>query len=130
MSEKKFFVCKHCGNLVGMIKNSGVPIVCCGEPMTELVANTVDASVEKHIPVVKIDGNKLHAKVGSVEHPMVEEHYIEWLYLQTDKGGQRKNLAPGETPEATFALTEDEKPVAVFAYCNLHGLWKTMLTQA
>jgi superoxide reductase len=125
MSEKKFFVCKHCGNLVGMIRNAGVPIVCCGEPMNELVANTVEASVEKHIPVVKIDGNKVNAKVGSVEHPMVEEHYIEWLYLQTDKGGHRKNLAPGETPEVSFAITEDEKPVAVFAYCNLHGLWKT-----
>lgn len=125
MSDKKFFVCKHCGNLIGMIHNSGVPIVCCGEPMTELVANTVDASVEKHIPVVTVDGNKVTAKVGSVEHPMVEEHYIQWIYLETNKGGHRKNLSPGQAPEVAFAVLEDEKPVAVFAYCNLHGLWKT-----
>lgn len=125
MSDKKFFVCKHCGNLIGMIHNSGVPIVCCGEPMTELVANTVDASVEKHIPVVTVDGNKVTAKVGSVDHPMVEEHFIQWIYLETNKGGHRKNLLPGQAPEASFAFLEDEKPVAVFAYCNLHGLWKT-----
>lgn len=125
MSDKKFFVCKHCGNLIGMIHNSGVPIVCCGEPMTELVANTVDASVEKHIPVVTVEGNKVTAKVGSVDHPMVEEHFIQWIYLETNKGGHRKNLSPGQAPEVSFAILEDEKPVAVFAYCNLHGLWKT-----
>jgi len=125
MSDKKFFVCKHCGNLIGMIHNSGVPIVCCGETMTELVANTVVASVEKHIPVVTVDGNKVTAKVGSVDHPMVEEHFIQWIYLETNKGGHRKNLLPGQAPEVSFAFLEDEKPVAVFAYCNLHGLWKT-----
>ncbi|QHI71092.1 desulfoferrodoxin family protein [Aminipila terrae] len=125
MSEKKFFVCKHCGNLVEMIKSSGAPMVCCGEKMTELEANTVDASFEKHIPVVTVGGNTVVAKVGSVEHPMVEEHYIEWLYLLTSKGAQRKNLSPGEKPEAEFALAQGETPLAVFAYCNLHGLWKS-----
>nr|WP_315024323.1 desulfoferrodoxin family protein [uncultured Aminipila sp.] len=125
MSDKKFFVCKHCGNLVGVIKDSGVPMVCCGEKMTELEANTVDASFEKHIPVVTVEGNIVTAKVGSVEHPMVEEHFIEWLYLLTSKGGQRKGLAPGEKPEAQFALVDGEKPLEVYAYCNLHGLWKT-----
>ncbi|MBE6034017.1 desulfoferrodoxin family protein [Aminipila sp.] len=124
MSDKKFFVCKHCGNLVGMINSSGVPMVCCGEKMTELEANTVEASVEKHIPVVTVEGNIITAKVGSVEHPMVEEHFIEWLYLDTTKGGQRKSLEPGEKPEAKFAVVEGEKPLAVYAYCNLHGLWK------
>lgn len=124
MNDKKFFVCKHCGNLVEMIRNSGVPMVCCGEKMTELEANTVDASVEKHIPVVNVDGNIVTAKVGSVEHPMVDAHFIEWLYLQTSKGGQRKDLLPGEKPEAKFAVVEGEEPLAVFAYCNLHGLWK------
>ncbi|MBN7774190.1 desulfoferrodoxin family protein [Clostridium aminobutyricum] len=124
MSDKKFFVCKHCGNLVELIHDSGVSMVCCGDPMTELVANTVEASVEKHIPVVTVEGNKITAKVGSVEHPMVDEHYIEWIYLQTEKGGQRKNLLPGEAPEASFLVVDDEKPVVVFAYCNLHGLWK------
>lgn len=125
MSDKKFFVCKHCGNLVGMIKDSGVPMVCCGEKMTELQANTVDASFEKHIPVVTVEGNLVTAKVGSVEHPMVEEHFIEWLYLLTSKGGQRKGLVPGEKPEAQFAVVDGEKPLEVYAYCNLHGLWKT-----
>ncbi|MHC1722867.1 MAG: desulfoferrodoxin family protein [Aminipila sp.] len=125
MSEKKFFVCKHCGNLVEVIKDSGVPMVCCGEKMAELEANTVDASFEKHIPVVTVEGNIVTAKVGSVEHPMVEEHFIEWLYLFTSKGGQRKRLAPGEKPEAQFALIDGEKPLEVYAYCNLHGLWKT-----
>ena len=126
MSETKFFVCKHCGNLIGMIENSGVPIVCCGEKMTELVANTVDASLEKHTPVVNVNGDKVEVVVGSVEHPMLEEHFIKWIYLETKKGGQRKALKPGEAPKATFAVTDDE-PVAVYAYCNLHGLWKTVI---
>ena len=126
MSETKFFVCKHCGNLIGMIENSGVPIVCCGEKMTELVANTVDASLEKHTPVVNVNGDKIEVVVGSVEHPMLEEHFIKWIYLETKKGGQRKALKPGESPKATFVVTDDE-PVAVYAYCNLHGLWKTAI---
>ncbi|MGE4213952.1 MAG: desulfoferrodoxin family protein [Anaerotignaceae bacterium] len=126
MSETKFFVCKHCGNLIGMIENSGVPIVCCGEKMTELVANTVDASLEKHTPVVSVNGDKVEVVVGSVEHPMLEEHFIKWIYLETKKGGQRKSLKPGEAPKAAFVVTDDE-PVAVYAYCNLHGLWKTVI---
>ena len=126
MSETKFFVCKHCGNLIGMIENSGVPIVCCGEKMTELVANTVDASLEKHTPVVNVNGDKIEVVVGSVEHPMLEEHFIKWIYLETKKGGQRKALKPGEAPKATFVVTDDE-PVAAYAYCNLHGLWKTVI---
>lgn len=126
MSETKFFVCKHCGNLIGMIENSGVPVVCCGEKMTELVANTVDASVEKHTPVVTVNGDKIEVVVGSVEHPMLEEHFIKWIYVETKKGGQRKSLKPGEAPKAAFVVTDDE-PVAVYAYCNLHGLWKTVI---
>ena len=126
MSETKFFVCKHCGNLIGMIENSGVPVVCCGEKMTELVANTVDASLEKHTPVVTVDGDKIEVVVGSVEHPMLEEHFIKWIYVETKKGGQRKTLKPGEAPKAAFVVTDDE-PVAVYAYCNLHGLWKTVI---
>ena len=94
--------------------------------MTLLEAGTVEASHEKHIPVVTVDGDKVKVVVGSVLHPMSEEHSIEWVYLQTDKGGQRKELSPSDAPEVTFALF-DEKPVAVFAYCNLHGLWKTEL---
>lgn len=124
MSERKFFVCKHCGNIVGMVYDSGVNVACCGEAMAELVPNTVDAAQEKHVPVVTVDGNLAHVAVGSVEHPMLEAHYIQWIYLETVKGGQRKTLKPGEKSEATFALTEDDKAIAAYEYCNLHGLWK------
>ena len=119
----RFYKCMHCGNIIGVIHNAGVPMMCCGEKMTELVPGTVDASLEKHVPVVSVDGNIVTVKVGEVEHPMLDEHYIQWVYLQTDRGGQRKCLNPGEKPEVKFALC-DETPVAVFEYCNLHGLWK------
>lgn len=122
--SKKFNICRHCGNLIGMINDSGVPVVCCGEKMEELTVNTVDASHEKHLPVVEQDGDVITVKVGSVEHPMVEAHSIQWIYLQTEQGGQRKNLKPGQAPEAKFTLNGD-KAVAVYAYCNLHGLWMT-----
>ena len=120
----KFFICEHCGNLVGVINDAGVPMMCCGQKMTQLIPGTVEASVEKHLPVVTVDGDKVKVEIGSVAHPMAEEHSILWVYLQTDKGGQRKNLAVGEAPVAEFSLL-NEKPVAVYAYCNLHGLWKT-----
>lgn len=123
MSEIRFFKCNHCGNIIGVIHNAGVPMMCCGEKMQELIPGTVDAAVEKHVPVVKADGNIVTVKVGEVEHPMAEEHFIQWVYLQTDRGGQRKCLKPGDKPEVRFALC-DEVPVAVFEYCNLHGLWK------
>ncbi|WP_085832801.1 desulfoferrodoxin family protein [Clostridium merdae] len=125
--EQKFFICKHCGNLVGMIQNSGAPMTCCGEKMTELVANTTDAATEKHVPVVTVDGNTVTAVVGSVEHPMQPEHFIQWIYLLTSTGGHRTALQPGEAPKAVFTLQDGEKPVTVFEYCNLHGLWKTEL---
>ena len=106
-----------------MINASGVQMVCCGQKMTKLEAGVVEASREKHIPVVSVDGNIVTVTVGSIEHPMVEEHNIEWVYLQTDKGGQRKCLEVGKAPVVSFALA-DEKPIAAYAYCNLHGLWK------
>ena len=124
MCEIRFYVCEHCGNIVGLIHNAGVPMMCCGQKMTELTPNTVEASVEKHLPVVTVDGDKVTVEIGSTPHPMLEEHHIVWVYLQTDRGGQRKCLEIGAEPKVTFALA-DEKPVAVFAYCNLHGLWKT-----
>lgn len=125
MGEKKFYICKHCGNMIGMIKSSGVNVVCCGDPMTELKPNTVEASQEKHLPVVTVEGNSVKVKVGSVEHPMTEEHYIAWIYLETEQGGQRKKLAVGSKPEAEFALAGGDKVVGVYEYCNLHGLWLT-----
>lgn len=124
MSEnKKFYICERCGNLVEKINDSGVSLVCCGEKMKELVPGTVEASREKHIPVVKAEGNKVIVSVGSVEHPMAEEHSILWVYLKTDKGYQRKHLEVGKAPVVEFALLDGEKPLAVYAYCNLHGLW-------
>lgn len=124
---KKFFVCKHCGNMIGLLHDAGVPMMCCGEKMVELVPNTTDAAQEKHVPVATVEGNKVVVNVGSVDHPMVAEHWIQWVYLETDKGGHRKVLNPGEKPNVVFALTEDEKPLAVYEYCNLHGLWVAKL---
>jgi len=125
MCPVHFFYCKHCGNLVGTLHYSGLKPVCCGEQMTELTPNTVDAAQEKHVPVIEVSGNTVTVKVGSTAHPMVEEHYIQWIYLQTENGAQRKCLKPGGKPEATFALLEGDKPVAAYEYCNLHGLWMT-----
>lgn len=123
MKETKFFICEHCGNLIGVINDASVPMMCCGQKMTKIEAGTVEASKEKHIPVPTVNGNTVTVEIGSVAHPMAEEHSILWVYLQTDKGGHRKELAVGSEPRVQFALI-DEKPVAVYAYCNLHGLWK------
>ena len=122
--SQKFFICEHCGNLTGLIDSGGVPMVCCGEDMTELVPNTVEASGEKHLPTVEVTGSTLTVKVGSVAHPMGAEHYIAFIYLETENGGQRKSLRIDAAPSCQFAYIDD-KPTAVYAYCNLHGLWKT-----
>ncbi|MBE6879613.1 MAG: desulfoferrodoxin [Ruminococcaceae bacterium] len=124
MNENRFYICEHCGNLIGMIHDAGVPMICCGQKMTELVPGTVDASREKHLPVVTVEEDTVKVVIGSVSHPMTEEHSITWVYLQTDRGGQRKCLKVGDEPIVSFALSE-EKPISVYAYCNLHGLWKT-----
>ena len=125
--KARFYICRHCGNLIGMIHDSGVPIVCCGEEMEALIPNTVDASGEKHLPVaVMEEGGILSVNVGSAEHPMLPQHWIQWIYVQTENGGQRKILHPGDKPCANFCIGDD-KPVAVYAYCNLHGLWVTEL---
>ena len=120
----KFYICRTCGNIIEKINDSGVPVVCCGKPMEELVPNTVEASSEKHLPDVTIEDGAINVNIGSVNHPMADEHYIEWVYVETENGGQRKYLKPGEEPNVTFSLGDD-KAVAVYAYCNLHGLWKT-----
>ena len=122
--EMKFYKCKICGKVIAMLKDTGVDTICCGSEMVEIKPNTTDAAVEKHIPVYEIKDNKIYVNVGEVEHPMMAEHFIEWVSVQTDKGTQLKKLAPGQKPEVVFAICEDEKVEAVYAYCNLHGLWK------
>lgn len=119
--SQKFYFCKHCGNLIGLVLNKGVPLVCCGEQMEALEPNSVEASQEKHIPQVKIEGNNIFVTIGSIEHPMTAEHYISFIYLETENGGQRKCVKG--LPKAEFSIIND-KPIAVYAYCNLHGLWK------
>ena len=121
--NNKFYVCEHCGNLVGMIHSSGVSMMCCGQKMTELKPGVVEASHEKHIPVVSVEDNLVHVTVGEVAHPMSAEHSILWVYLETDNGIQRKALEVGKAPRAIFNLADGEKPIAAYAYCNLHGLW-------
>ena len=108
-----------------MIKKSGVPIQCCGKDMQEIVPGTMDASHEKHIPVYKKDGNMITVTVGSELHPMVPEHYIEWVCIETEDGFQYKKLLPNAPPKATFLLSGDENIKAVYAFCNQHSLWKS-----
>ena len=122
--EQKFYICEHCGNIIAKVKDTGVPVMCCGQKMTEIVPGTADAAVEKHIPVYQVEGNIVTVRVGSVDHPMLPEHFIEWVSLQTKQGNQRKLLHPGDQPAVCFALCEGDEVEAVYAYCNLHGLWK------
>ena len=122
--EQKFYVCAHCGKIVALVKESGVPVICCGEKMKQIIPGTTDASVEKHLPVYSVEGNKVTVTVGSVEHPMAPEHYIEWISLQTKQGNQRKPLKPGDAPKTCFQMCDGDEVEAVFAYCNLHSLWK------
>lgn len=121
----KFLRCEVCGKIVAMVNDcSSCPTKCCGEAMKEIVPNTSDGAHEKHVPVIKVEGNKVIVEVGSVAHPMIEAHYIEWIAIETDKGNQRKQLKPNEAPRAEFALLEGEKVLHAYAYCNLHSLFK------
>ena len=122
--EMKFYRCKKCGQMVAIVEKKACPIMCCGEPMEEIIPGTTDAAVEKHVPVYEVKDNKVYVTVGEVAHPMLAEHYIEWIALQTKNGNQRKKLNPEEEPKAVFAILEDDEVLAVYAYCNLHGLWK------
>lgn len=122
--EMVFYRCPVCGQIVAIVKGTGVPIICCGKPMQKIEAGTTDASVEKHVPVYEVNGNTVTVTVGSVEHPMLPEHYIEWIALKTKAGNQRKALKPGDAPKACFAICEGDEVEAVYAYCNLHSLWK------
>lgn len=123
----KLYKCAHCGNIVEMVEDHGVNPVCCGEAMKLLNPNTTDAATEKHVPVVEIEGNKVSVKVGSVEHPMMPEHHIAYIFLETNFGVHRANLDPAGKPEAQFVLAEGEKAAAAYEYCNLHGFWKAEL---
>ena len=120
----KIFKCMHCGNIIEMVEDKGVPVVCCGEKMTELVPGTSDGAAEKHVPVVTVSGNKVTVNVGSDAHPMTDEHLISWIILETEDGCQRKHLSSADAPEASFMLADGEKAIAAYEYCNLHGLWK------
>lgn len=127
MGNQKFYKCNICGNIVGMIKSMGPKVVCCNQEMELLVANKTDGALEKHVPIVKQNGNVVSVVVGEVEHPMTSEHYIEWIYLETTQGGKRKALEPNSKPSAEFTLSEGEEIVAVYSYCNLHGLWEATI---
>ena len=122
--EMKFYRCPHCGQIIAIVKATGVPIVCCGEPMAEVVPGTTDASLEKHVPIVNVEGNTVYVRVGSAAHPMVPEHYIEWIAIQTKLGNQRKQLSPGDEPKSCFSICDGDEVEAAYAYCNLHSLWK------
>ncbi len=120
----KFYICSHCGNVITKLSDRNVPVFCCGEKMTELTAGTSDGAVEKHVPVVMQADDLVTVQVGAVEHPMLEEHFIEWIAVRTTDGVHFKMLKPSEKPQAAFRLAAGETVQEVYAYCNLHGLWK------
>lgn len=123
----KFYKCSKCGNIVELISEKNGDLICCGEPMKELIPGEVDAAVEKHVPVIKEENGKVIISVGEVSHPMLPEHFIEWIVVHTDQGYYRKRLFPGNKPIAEFALLDNEIVFSAYAYCNLHGLWKKIL---
>ena len=123
----KLYRCSICGNIVDKVVDVGVPVMCCGKPMEELVPNTVEAATEKHLPVGEIKDDVLTVKVGEVEHPMLDEHYITTILVVLGKQVLRADLKPGEEPKTSFALNGYKGLVEIYEYCNLHGLWKTEL---
>ena len=125
--ELKIFKCMHCGNIIEMIDDHGVPVVCCGEPMKAFKAGESDGAAEKHVPAVKAEGDVIRVCVGEVAHPVTEEHHIAFIWLVTDQGVHRAVLNHTGAPEAVFHLAEGEKAEAVYEFCNLHGLWKKAL---
>ena len=122
--EMKFYRCSVCGQIIAIVKKTGAPVVCCGKPMQEIIPGTTDAAVEKHVPVYTVENGIVTVTVGSAAHPMLPEHYIEWISLQTKAGNQRKALQPGDEPKVCFKICEGDEVEAVYAYCNLHSLWK------
>lgn len=122
--EMKFYRCETCGQIIAIVKKTKVPVMCCGKPMQEIIPGSTDAAAEKHVPVYEVKDNVVTVTVGSVAHPMLEAHYIEWIALQTKNGNQRKALNPGDEPKACFTICDGDEVEAVYAYCNLHSLWK------
>ena len=122
--EMKFYRCKHCGQIIAIVKKTEAKVVCCGDVMEEIVPGSMDASLEKHVPQFRVDGDTVIVNVGSIDHPMIPEHYIEWVAIQTKDGNQRKALKPNTKPEVSFKISKGDEVLAVYAYCNLHGLWR------
>ena len=120
----KFYKCSKCGKIITLLNKTSIPTLCCGEEMAEIIAGTVEASREKHIPKYLISGDVVTVEVGSVIHPMSEEHFIEFIVVESESGYQIKKLKPSDAPKAEFILSSGNDIVAVYAYCNLHGLWK------
>lgn len=125
MEDLKFYRCNHCGNIITKIEDSGVPVICCGEPMEEIIAGSTDGAVEKHVPVFEVKDGIVDVNVGSADHPMQPEHYIEWVVLNTKQGNQIKKLQPGDAPHVQFAIVDGDEVVDVYSYCNIHGLFKS-----
>ena len=122
--ELEIFKCKHCGQIAKKVKATGAKLVCCGDEMELIVPNTTDAAKEKHVPVLEVKGNVATVTVSTVAHPMTEAHLIEWVILATNQGSYKYNLKANDEPVAKFNLREGEKVEYVYAYCNLHGLWR------
>lgn len=123
-NERIFLTCESCGNIVGMIEVAVGIMECCGQVMSRIAANTVDAAKEKHLPVAKLGGSKLMVEVGSIPHPMDEKHHITWIAIAQGRMTQRFTLENTGSPTATFHGVENDE-ISVYAYCNLHGLWRT-----
>lgn len=121
----RFFICNHCGNIIVMVRDCGVPVQCCSEKMQEIVPGTSEGAQEKHIPVYEVNGETVNVSVGETEHPMTSEHYIDWVCIETENGIQFKNLYPGMTPHTSFSISKGDKVKSVYAFCNQHNLWKS-----
>ncbi len=128
--DVKFLRCEKCGSTITFLTGNGDNVKCCGDEMSELHAKNTEGAGEKHLPKVSRHEGTVRVDVGEISHPMEDQHLIEWIYLQTKRGGQFVRLKAGQEPRATFGVSGEEpadEPVAVYAYCNEHGLWKTEL---
>lgn len=128
--KTKYMRCNVCGQIIELVKDTGVGLICCGEPMEELFPRTEDPTFgEKHVPVFKVEGNKVTVQVGSVLHPTTNDHYIQWITLVTTRGSQTKTLKPGDSPVVVFHIAPGERVLEIYEYCNIHSLWKACPTK-